>query len=566
MTIVTRSYTQSKDPTIVICPEGGCIHCTCRNQDGSCESINDTKNKTNVIVLLEPDRHLIHFANHGESIPDMPPRVSQNWETAYVKQFNIRDSQRIASIYSVGPYVSIFSYDHKGGIVHKAIPHVKTAIEFEMMEIISEQSVPNYEGTFSIDRRIEQRKLQLLDRISEMVPEISDQTKQTIAELLANQRSILGPFFPLLMDENVEDIFLDRPGTQIYFDHRHLGRCVSTVKIGQDDGSKIITLLRAESNYHLDRLNPSLKTDLRIKEVRLRFSATIPPLSPDGLHLEIRRARRSPFTLYDLVQNSTLSVEAAALLLLGYISRFNITIAGEPGTGKTTLLNALDMCTPRTWRKIYIEDAIESRIQRNHHQIRFQVSPIDETRGQSSKIGEITKTLHRSPDYLILGEIQTADHSKALFQSLLAGLRSVQTCHSSSAAALVSRWRYDHGIEEHAIALMDLIVVLYRPEPGKSRRIVKEIVEIRREVKDGFLRLQGLNLLYKADESRVREWANDGAFISRAKEFGETDPTTSYQKLIEILKAYLDKKIETHWTIGEKLWENGSPFAITEWS
>ncbi|MHA1771161.1 MAG: ATPase, T2SS/T4P/T4SS family [Candidatus Thorarchaeota archaeon] len=364
------------------------------------------------------------------------------------------------------------------------------------------------------------------------------------------------------MDEYIEDIYLDRPGSKIYFDHRYLGRCTSSIVIRQEDASRIITLLRAESNFHLDRRNPSLKTEFFLEKSLLRFSVTIPPLSYDGFHLEIRRARNSPFTIFELINNGTLSNKAASLLLLAVIARMNITIAGEPGSGKTTLLNALDYCTPRNWRKIYVEDTIESRIQGEHHQIRYRVSPIDEIKERFSKIDEITKSLHRSPDYLILGEIQTADHSQALFQALMSGLRSMQTCHSSSAPALVSRWRFAHGIKEHAIALMDLLVILERPQPGKSKRIVKKILEIRRGVEQGTLKFRGLNILYTYDTNTVRNPAEDGAISRRSREYGVDNPLECIQELSKILARDLTPSIEDHWRIGELLWKNGNPFSI----
>jgi type IV secretory pathway ATPase VirB11/archaellum biosynthesis ATPase len=140
------------------------------------------------------------------------------------------------------------------------------------------------------------------------------------------------------------------------------------------------------------------------------------------------------------------------------------------------------MVTPIPWRKIYIEDAVESRLIEGHHQVRIKVDPVDERSRQSNKSIEIVKSLHRSPDYLILGEIQTAEHSQALFQAVAAGLRTIQTCHSDSAASLMSRWTIGHQVDSSSIALMDVIVTLDRPVPGQSRRYVKEIVEVRRDL------------------------------------------------------------------------------------
>jgi type IV secretory pathway ATPase VirB11/archaellum biosynthesis ATPase len=287
----------------------------------------------------------------------------------------------------------------------------------------------------------------------------------------------------------------------------------------------------------------------------LRLSASVPPLSNDGLSLEIRRARKHPFTIRDLIDNETLSKEAAAILLLAISSRLNITITGGPGTGKTTLLNALDRMTPRWWRKVYIEDAIESRMIQNHHQVRLQVDPVDEQLSKLNKSEEIVKSLHRSPDYLILGEIQTVEHSRALFQANAAGLRSIQTCHSDNAACLISRWIHGHDIEESNLGLMDLIVTLERPKPGKSFRRVKEIVEIRKGLQNGLLIFLGINTIYDSISRKVGQFSVDGAFRTLANSFGIKSPEKALTSLIVAFQNQ-DEDLEK---LGESLWEFGHP-------
>jgi pilus assembly protein CpaF len=297
--------------------------------------------------------------------------------------------------------------------------------------------------------------------------------------------------------------------------------------------------------------------DLQIQDASLRFSASMPPLSPDGLHLEIRRARNNPFSIKELIDNGTLTPEVAAVLLFAVSCRFNITVTGGPGTGKTTLLNALDMTTPKWWRKIYIEDAIESREQATHHQVRFRVDPMDELSMKFKKSDEIIKCLHRSPDYLILGEIQTAEHSKALFQAITAGLRTIQTCHSGSASSLISRWKLGHGIQDDNLALMDVIVTLERPRPGESKRRVSEVIEIRRREVNGLLEFSGLNVVYNSKQGLVGKWADDGAFMSRAREFGVESHIPALDNLTQII--HQDNSIQNPGILSEKLWSNGHP-------
>ncbi|MHA2042115.1 MAG: ATPase, T2SS/T4P/T4SS family, partial [Candidatus Thorarchaeota archaeon] len=467
--------------------------------------------------------------------------------------------------YLVGPYLSFyFSLTSGKEVFHRSYPLVRTSLEYGLMQKLSESVENDFQEQAAKRTNISIRLRQIADSVSRNIltslPEISTMTRERISRIVANKSTVLDSLLPILLDDDVEELYVDRPKKPVYFDHCRLGRCISKYELHQDDVARFATLLRAESNLHLDRRNPSLKTDLNLFDMNLRVSASLPPLSPDGLHLEIRRARRRPFTILDLIRNGTLPTEAAAALLLALGCRFNITITGGPGTGKTTLLNALDLDSPKAWRKIYIEDAVESRDLQNHHQVRFKVDPVDETDGHFDKSLEIVKTLHRSPDYLILGEIQTAEHSQALFQAIAAGLRAMQTCHSYSAASLVSRWTTGHDIEKSSIAMMDLIVTMVRPVPGESSRRVSEIVEVRRTVSEGVLEFTGLSTVYNYHSSQDLQWASDGAFLSYARETGHESHIQAYDAIVDLLTRSLQTSSnDAHRDLGKDIWSLERP-------
>jgi len=173
-----------------------------------------------------------------------------------------------------------------------------------------------------------------------------------------------------------------------------------------------------------------------------------------------------------------LSVEAAAFLLASLEAGVNVTIVGETGTGKTTLLNALDEGLDPRLRRIYVEDAVETKdlLERGYHQMKLRVDPFERgEEAQRTKSAEITKILHRSPDLVILGEIQSEEHSRAFFQALSAGVRGLQTFHSSSPEQAVRRWLELHGISKANLLDLGIIVQMLRPQRLSSRRCVQSI-------------------------------------------------------------------------------------------
>jgi len=293
-------------------------------------------------------------------------------------------------------------------------------------------------------------------------------------------------FLPFLLDEHVEEFYLDKPGRNVYLDHNRWGRCEATIRISDDDIEAFLTHIRLEGRKEINVLCPSIKEDLKTKYFHVRVSIDIPPLAIQGVCIDVRRYRRSPFTLSELISLGTLDIDTAAYLLLAIRHRRNILVLGEPGSGKTTLLNALDLCTPCYWRKIYVEDVIESIDQSrwNMHQVKFKVRTYeDEKRGEmagSSKYDEIIKLLHRTPDYVILGEVQTKDHVKALFHALATGIRGIATTHANDIEGLIVRYVELYDIHPSNIALVDLFVLMTKlRRVNRIRRYVKAIYEIR---------------------------------------------------------------------------------------
>ena len=317
----------------------------------------------------------------------------------------------------------------------------------------------NVDDYYPPEQLIEIRKKQAESFVKTNLSSSSPKTDKILIEYLSYQTTALKPLIPYLLDDQIEEIFIDNPYSRIYLDHRRFGRCITPQLLDKNGFDKLVTYLRATTGLRLDAKNPSLKTELLTTAFHIRISVDISPLAADGFHVDIRKLRRKYFSITELIANNTLTAEAAAYLYFCMIRKKSILALGRPGDGKTTIINALDGLTPSFWRKITVEDVIESMSQTGvRHQTRFQVNPLESGNIRGGKAKEIVKLLHRSPDYLLISEIQTQEDSKALFHALSAGLSGLFTCHGNSVEDLLLRWSVHHGIPAISFHELDLLV------------------------------------------------------------------------------------------------------------
>lgn len=351
--------------------------------------------------------------------------------------------------------------------------------------LFSHQSSNHIEGVRlqSLDEVLERRISDFQNYLRSRFVELTGEERKNLAIFATAQSIGLIKTIPLLLDDDVQEVYLDNPGNAFYLDHAVWGRCKSNLVPSDSELSHFITRLRLESRRPLDEKTPSLKTELQTSLFHVRAAIDIPPLAHEGPHLNIRKIRMRTLTLPELIRNGTISLTAAAFLVLCMTLRINITIGGEPATGKTTLANAINLLAPPNWRRIAIEDALESVTvnEKGRHKVTFRVDPFDSLeKSGSTKSKEIIRLLHRSPDWVFLGEIQTAEHSAAMFHAISAGIRGIQTCHANSNNELLLRWQIHHNIPEVCFQSLGLLVHMVKEViQGRIIRRVAQISEVK---------------------------------------------------------------------------------------
>jgi len=431
-----------------------------------------------------------------KSLPITTPEPS--YSTIYDILFRVKEEQHVPTVtqpigqltildcYNVGPFMIKIAdlMGHPFEKLYHVSANIEAALSAQIIRFLASQlkrERSDEDNLLSLDEVMSGRIQDFRKFLSASFTELTEAERDNLAIFAMAQLLDLTKTMPLLLDDEVQEFYLDRPGEPFYLDHARWGRCITNLVPLNSELTRLVTRLRLESRRPLDETMPSLKTELRTRFFHVRAAIDIPPLAHDGLHLNIRKLRLRLMTLPELIDIGTLTIPAAAFLVLCMTQRINITICGEPSSGKTTLANALNMVAPPFWRQIAIEDALEG-IPANvgrRHRVTFKVDPFDSLdKKRHTKSDEIIRLLHRSPDWVFLGEIQTAEHSNAMFHALSAGIRGIQTCHAGSPNELLLRWQVHHKIPEICFRSLGLIVHMIRDiSCGRIRRRVAQICE-----------------------------------------------------------------------------------------
>ena len=406
---------------------------------------------------------------------------------------------QVLSSYELGPFrIEILDYiDTPFEKHYRAVLALNEALSPRILQHLHSKHIVSGSidfGLQTLDEVIHSKMADFQYYLATNFAELNDEEQRNLAIYATAQSLNLTKTIPLLFDDEVQEVYLDKPGNSYYLDHSRWGRCRSNLTPSPTELSHLITRLRLESRRPLDEKTPSLKTELKTSLFHVRAAIDIPPLAHNGPHLNIRKIRMRILTLPELVSNKTISLAAAAFLILCMSLRINITICGEPATGKTTLANSINLVAPPSWRRIAIEDALESVSvnEEGRHKVIFKVDPFDSPQSnQSTKSNEIIRLLHRSPDWVFLGELQTAEHSSAMFHALSAGIKGVQTCHANSNAALLLRWRIHHNIPE--VCFQDLGLLVHMVKENHRGQIIRRVAQISEvDFKDGEASLRTL--------------------------------------------------------------------------
>lgn len=312
---------------------------------------------------------------------------------------------------------------------------------------------------------------------------ISSGRLDQLTEIIVKDMIGFGPLDYLLADDTLEDILVTGTGDPVYVYHRDHGMCKTNIEIDDEETlTHYIEKMGRLVGRRIDQQTPLL--DARLPDGS-RVNATIPPVSLDGPTLSIRKFRKDPLTIIDIINYNTLTTDVAAFLWfvtdgLG-VKPANILFSGGTASGKSTSLNSVTGFVPHQDRIISIEDTAELQLP-HEHWVRLETRPPNvEGEGEITMEDLVKNSLRMRPDRIIVGEVRGPE-AMTMFTGMNTGHDGCMgTIHANSAKETVTRLTESPmNVPKIMLPALDIVVMqqrIHHREKGLVRRIT-EISEV----------------------------------------------------------------------------------------
>ena len=249
----------------------------------------------------------------------------------------------------------------------------------------------------------------------------------------------------LMRDDNIEDISCDGTGIPVFVWHRDYESIPSNVIFENDEElESFVFKLAYMCGRHISIAQPLLDGTLPDgSRAQVTYGTEV---TPKGSTFTIRKFKKSPLTITDLIVYNALSSEIAAYFWFLIENRHSVMIGGDIGGGKTSMLNAISLFIRPTLKIVSIEDTQEIRLPHQNWEMMVTRQGLGTAAGAIGEggIGGISMfdllraSLRQRPDFIIVGEIR-GEEAYALFQAMATGHLGLTTIHAEHTQGVLHR-------------------------------------------------------------------------------------------------------------------------------
>ncbi len=285
----------------------------------------------------------------------------------------------------------------------------------------------------------------------------------------------------LIRDDDLEEIMINGIELPVFVFHRKHGMCATNIEYTtQASLNELIEWIARYAGRKISREVPLLDAHLPDGS---RANVVVSPAAPYGPTVTIRKFKKIPFNIVDLITIKSIPVDLAAFLWVAVegmgLHPCGMLIAGGSGSGKTTLMNALAMFIPRRERVISIEDTLELNFDFLENWVAMEAMPsvLERAATKLNMATLVENALRMRADRILVGEVRGVE-AETLFVAMNIGLNgSMGTIHANNARDTTIRLMEEPmNLPIRMFRLLDLIIVsnrFYSKGKGVIRRITQ---------------------------------------------------------------------------------------------
>lgn len=281
-----------------------------------------------------------------------------------------------------------------------------------------------------------------------------------------------------LEDKDINEIMLN-PDGKLWIDRTSMGQ-IPVGEVAKAQAFSILNSVAGIHNFVVSQHSPRLEAELpHYKAMRgERFTGQIPPICSAPC-FTIRKRSEVVFTLDDYISTERMTEEQARVLCNLVMERKNILVCGGPGSGKTTVTNALiieAVKTDQNQRILILEDLPELQCSAVNKVAFLTSDDVDMT-------GLLRAAMRMRPDRILIGEVrgkEALDMLKAWNTGCPGGICTVHANGTEEAVQRILDLTMEAGLTNPPVSLIlhtiDAIVSVTRD--GSKKGFIHEITNL----------------------------------------------------------------------------------------
>lgn len=335
---------------------------------------------------------------------------------------------------------------------------------------------PDEEALFQIVREVEEREGE----------ELSEQERHICISALLSSFEHYDILTPLIDNPDINDIII-RSYNDISVQMGRVNVQTDLAFSSEDSYTAFVENLLKRSGKACTTAAPVVDAAV---DPHVRACVTHESFSPPGSGpmLTLRISRHTSVTADALIQ-----YELCPRIILNYLGALvasgdtTALIAGEVGTGKTTLIKALTQHIPEEEAILIIEDTHELHIQRRFVRTLLTREANSEGSGRISPAVAIRAGMRMAMNRIILGEMRDSEAAEAFIDVCSSGHAGMSTIHARSARDAINRLELFLSRAQGSVGMatirrqianaLGVVVFLGLDKRNQHRRIL-EILEV----------------------------------------------------------------------------------------